>query len=181
MEEASGPCLPLLTYHRELLVSTLTSIQCLLDNLLLNGFFCQEDVEIVQRIPTKPDKVGACNLRQCRGSDLSAQIKTFSVSSRCVKSWSWCSVRGKRPASFSSTSFPKCVMRTETCSHGWRKSTSTREAVSLGWKWSTATPVSVLLAAEPHSASAMSTKILHKDERMKLALSFVLMGVSVKK
>uniref|UniRef100_A0A8C7XE10 Nucleotide-binding oligomerization domain containing 1 n=1 Tax=Oryzias sinensis TaxID=183150 RepID=A0A8C7XE10_9TELE len=70
MEEASGPCLPLLTYHRELLVSTLTSIQCLLDNLLLNGFFCQEDVEIVQRIPTKPDKVRkVLELVQCKGEE----------------------------------------------------------------------------------------------------------------
>uniref|UniRef100_A0A3P9J6S6 Nucleotide binding oligomerization domain containing 1 n=1 Tax=Oryzias latipes TaxID=8090 RepID=A0A3P9J6S6_ORYLA len=70
MEEASGPCLPLLTYHRELLVSTLTSIQCLLDNLLLNGFFCQEDVEIVQRILTKPDKVRkVLELVQCKGEE----------------------------------------------------------------------------------------------------------------
>ncbi|XP_024123370.1 nucleotide-binding oligomerization domain-containing protein 1 isoform X1 [Oryzias melastigma] len=70
MEESSVPCLHLLTLHRELLVSTITSIQCLLHNLLLNGFFCQEDVEIVQRIPTKPDKVRkVLELVQCKGEE----------------------------------------------------------------------------------------------------------------
>lgn len=58
IEEAKASCLNVLTHHRELLVSRLRSIQCLLDNLLDCGFFCEEDVEIVQRTVTKTDQVG---------------------------------------------------------------------------------------------------------------------------
>lgn len=51
-------CVDLLTVHRELLVSRLKSIQCLLDNLAACGFFCEEDVDIVQQTVTRTEKVG---------------------------------------------------------------------------------------------------------------------------
>uniref|UniRef100_A0AAZ1WXM9 CARD domain-containing protein n=1 Tax=Oreochromis aureus TaxID=47969 RepID=A0AAZ1WXM9_OREAU len=57
IKEARVPCSSLLTYHRELLVTRLRSIQCILDNLFTCGFFCQEDVEIVQQTATKADQV----------------------------------------------------------------------------------------------------------------------------
>lgn len=57
-EEAKASGLKNLTYYRELLVTRLRSIQCILDNLLASGFFCEEDVEIVQRTVTKTDQVG---------------------------------------------------------------------------------------------------------------------------
>lgn len=50
-------CINILTYHRELLVSKVRSIQCILDNLLACGFLCPEDVEIVERTVTKTDQV----------------------------------------------------------------------------------------------------------------------------
>uniref|UniRef100_A0A4W6ESP6 Nucleotide binding oligomerization domain containing 1 n=1 Tax=Lates calcarifer TaxID=8187 RepID=A0A4W6ESP6_LATCA len=63
-------CLNILTYHRELLVSRLRSIQCILDNLLACGFFCEEDVEIVQRTVTKTDQVRKIlELVQCKGEE----------------------------------------------------------------------------------------------------------------
>uniref|UniRef100_A0A3Q2DHT9 Nucleotide-binding oligomerization domain containing 1 n=1 Tax=Cyprinodon variegatus TaxID=28743 RepID=A0A3Q2DHT9_CYPVA len=69
-EEVMVSYLNLLTCHRELLVSTLRSIQCVLDNLLGSGFFCQEDVEIVQRTATKPDQVRKIlELVQCKGEE----------------------------------------------------------------------------------------------------------------
>lgn len=57
-QKEEAKCLGILTYHRELLVSRLRSIQCILDNLLVCGFLCEEDVEIVQRTVTKTDQVG---------------------------------------------------------------------------------------------------------------------------
>ncbi|XP_028326373.1 nucleotide-binding oligomerization domain-containing protein 1 isoform X2 [Gouania willdenowi] len=57
MEEGRMSCLHLLTFHRELLVSRLRSIQCILDNLLASGYFCEEDIEIVQQANTKADQV----------------------------------------------------------------------------------------------------------------------------
>ena len=57
-EDAQLSCLNVLTYHRELLVSRLRSIQCILDNLSACGFLCEEDVEIIQRTVTKADQVG---------------------------------------------------------------------------------------------------------------------------
>uniref|UniRef100_A0A3Q1EZE0 CARD domain-containing protein n=1 Tax=Acanthochromis polyacanthus TaxID=80966 RepID=A0A3Q1EZE0_9TELE len=70
MEEAKVSCLSLLTYHRELLVSRLRSIQCILDNLLAGGFLCEEDVEIVQRTVTKTDQVRKIlELVQCKGEE----------------------------------------------------------------------------------------------------------------
>ncbi|XP_068999553.1 nucleotide-binding oligomerization domain-containing protein 1 [Embiotoca jacksoni] len=69
-EEARVSCLSLLTYHRELLVSRLRSVQCVLDNLLANGFLCEEDVEIVQRTVTKTDQVRKIlELVQCKGEE----------------------------------------------------------------------------------------------------------------
>ncbi|XP_029359582.1 nucleotide-binding oligomerization domain-containing protein 1 isoform X2 [Echeneis naucrates] len=65
-EEAQ--CVKVLTYHRELLVSRLRSVQCILDNLLAGEFLCEEDVEIVQRNATKPDQVRKIlELVQCKG------------------------------------------------------------------------------------------------------------------
>ncbi|XP_047217255.1 nucleotide-binding oligomerization domain-containing protein 1 isoform X3 [Girardinichthys multiradiatus] len=70
VEEAKISCLNLLTCHRELLVSTLRSIQCLLDNLLASGFFCEEDVEIVQRTITKANQARKIlELVQCKGEE----------------------------------------------------------------------------------------------------------------
>ncbi|XP_042346744.1 LOW QUALITY PROTEIN: nucleotide-binding oligomerization domain-containing protein 1 [Plectropomus leopardus] len=69
-EEDTVSCLNLLTYHRELLVSRLRSIQCILDNLLACDFVCEEDVEIVQRTATKPDQVRKIlELVQCKGEE----------------------------------------------------------------------------------------------------------------
>lgn len=48
-----------LTHHRELLVSRLRSIQCIVDNLSASGFFCQEEAEIVLQTVTKTDQVRA--------------------------------------------------------------------------------------------------------------------------
>lgn len=61
-------CRSLLTLHRELLVSKLRSVQCILDNLLASDFLCEEDVEIVQNTATKPDQVRKIlELVQCKG------------------------------------------------------------------------------------------------------------------
>ncbi|XP_070767647.1 nucleotide-binding oligomerization domain-containing protein 1 [Enoplosus armatus] len=63
-------CLNTLTYHRELLVSRLRSVQCILDNLSACGFVCDEDVEIVQRTVTKTDQVRKIlELVQCKGEE----------------------------------------------------------------------------------------------------------------
>ncbi|XP_070822368.1 nucleotide-binding oligomerization domain-containing protein 1 isoform X1 [Chaetodon trifascialis] len=70
MDEARVSCLNILTHHRELLVSRLRSIQCILDNLLACGFLCEEDVEIVQRTVTKTDQVRKIlELVQCKGEE----------------------------------------------------------------------------------------------------------------
>ncbi|KAF3840322.1 hypothetical protein F7725_019039, partial [Dissostichus mawsoni] len=76
-EEVRPSCLSLLTYHRELLVSRLRSVPCILDNLLASGFVCEEDVEIVQRTATKTDQAGESKtsvrkileLVQCKGEE----------------------------------------------------------------------------------------------------------------
>ncbi|XP_049903663.1 nucleotide-binding oligomerization domain-containing protein 1 isoform X1 [Epinephelus moara] len=69
-EEDKVWCLNILTYHRELLVSRLRSIQCILDNLLACGFICEEDVEIIQRTATKTDQVRKIlELVQCKGQE----------------------------------------------------------------------------------------------------------------
>lgn len=51
-----------LTHHRELLVSRLRSIQCIVDNLSASGFFCQEEAEIVLQAVTKTDQVRTLRL-----------------------------------------------------------------------------------------------------------------------
>lgn len=58
IEEANMSCLNILTYHRELLVSRLKSVQCILDNMLACGYICEEEAEMVQRTVTKTDQVG---------------------------------------------------------------------------------------------------------------------------
>lgn len=58
VEEARVSCLDILTYYRELLVSRVRSVQCILDNLSAGGFLCEEEVEMVQRTATKTDQVG---------------------------------------------------------------------------------------------------------------------------
>ncbi|KAE8288368.1 Nucleotide-binding oligomerization domain-containing protein 1 [Larimichthys crocea] len=57
IEEANMSCLNILTYHRELLVSRLKSVQCILDNMLACGYICEEEAEMVQRTVTKTDQV----------------------------------------------------------------------------------------------------------------------------
>ncbi|CAJ1061378.1 nucleotide-binding oligomerization domain-containing protein 1 [Xyrichtys novacula] len=70
IEEARLTCLNVLTYHREVLVSRLRSLQCILDNLLASGFFCEEDVEIVQRTATKQEQVRKIlELVRCKGEE----------------------------------------------------------------------------------------------------------------
>ncbi|XP_041649181.1 nucleotide-binding oligomerization domain-containing protein 1 isoform X2 [Cheilinus undulatus] len=70
IDEARLSCLNLLTYHRELLVSQLRSVQCILDNLYASGFICEEDVEIVQQTATKPEQVRKIlELVQCKGEE----------------------------------------------------------------------------------------------------------------
>ncbi|XP_073342894.1 nucleotide-binding oligomerization domain-containing protein 1 [Pagrus major] len=69
-KEAKMSCLDILTYHRELLVSRLRSIQCILDNLSACGFLCEEDVEIIQRTATKTEQVRKIlELVQCKGEE----------------------------------------------------------------------------------------------------------------
>ncbi|KAJ8005395.1 hypothetical protein DPEC_G00146180 [Dallia pectoralis] len=55
--DASVSTVQLLTLHRERLVSQVKSTQCILDNLLLGGFLCVEDAEIILRSVTKTDQV----------------------------------------------------------------------------------------------------------------------------
>lgn len=47
----------LLKINREHLVTNIRNTQCLVDNLLKNGYFSAEDAEIVCACPTQPDKV----------------------------------------------------------------------------------------------------------------------------
>lgn len=47
----------LLKINREHLVTNIHNTQCLVDNLLKNGYFSAEDAEIVCACPTQPDKV----------------------------------------------------------------------------------------------------------------------------
>ncbi|KAJ3597861.1 hypothetical protein NHX12_001377 [Muraenolepis orangiensis] len=71
-----GPCpvapSQLLSRYRELLVSRAKSVRCVLDNLLLGAFFCEEDVEIVERSATKSDQMRTMlELIQCKGEEAS--------------------------------------------------------------------------------------------------------------
>ncbi|XP_029959419.1 nucleotide-binding oligomerization domain-containing protein 1 isoform X1 [Salarias fasciatus] len=56
-QEAVPSFIGVLTLHRELLVSKLKSVQCVVDNLHAAGFLCDEDVEIIQQVATKADQV----------------------------------------------------------------------------------------------------------------------------
>ena len=56
--EAEESFVNILKYDRELLVSRLRSIPCILDNLSASGFFCEEDVEIIQKTVTRTDQAG---------------------------------------------------------------------------------------------------------------------------
>ncbi|KAM8870752.1 nucleotide-binding oligomerization domain-containing protein 1 isoform 4-T4 [Spinachia spinachia] len=70
MEGTKVSYLKILTYHRELLVSRLRSIQCILDNLLACSFVCEEEVEIVLRSATRMDQVRKIlELVQCKGEE----------------------------------------------------------------------------------------------------------------
>ncbi|XP_041100723.1 nucleotide-binding oligomerization domain-containing protein 1-like isoform X2 [Polyodon spathula] len=61
----------LLTVHRELLVSQVKNIQCVLDNLVHSGFFCTEDAEIILRFSTKTDQVRkTLELVQSKGEEV---------------------------------------------------------------------------------------------------------------
>lgn len=60
MEGIPSSChshIKLLKINREHLVTNIRNTQCLVDNLLENGYFSVEDAEIVCACPTKPDKV----------------------------------------------------------------------------------------------------------------------------
>ncbi|KAI5615176.1 nucleotide-binding oligomerization domain-containing protein 1, partial [Silurus asotus] len=63
----------LLTLHRELLVEKVKNTQCILDNLKMNGFICNEDIEIIQRSITKTEQVRKIlELVQSKGKEASA-------------------------------------------------------------------------------------------------------------
>ncbi|XP_062841217.1 nucleotide-binding oligomerization domain-containing protein 1, partial [Trichomycterus rosablanca] len=71
--ESSLSSCKLLTLHREVLVNQVKNTQCLLDNLKLNGFFCNEDVELIQRSATKTDQVRKIlEFVQSKGEEASA-------------------------------------------------------------------------------------------------------------
>ncbi|KAM9651043.1 nucleotide-binding oligomerization domain-containing protein 1 [Trichechus inunguis] len=61
----------LLIINRELLVTHIRNTQCLLDNLLKNDYFSEEDAEIVCACPTQPDKVRKLlDLAQSKGEEV---------------------------------------------------------------------------------------------------------------
>ncbi|KFO31558.1 Nucleotide-binding oligomerization domain-containing protein 1 [Fukomys damarensis] len=61
-----------LKVNRELLVTHIRNIQCLVDNLLKNDYFSAEDAEIVCACPTQPDKVRKIlDLVQSKGEEVS--------------------------------------------------------------------------------------------------------------
>ncbi|XP_049749189.1 nucleotide-binding oligomerization domain-containing protein 1 isoform X1 [Elephas maximus indicus] len=61
----------LLIVNRELLVTHIRNTQCLLDNLLKNDYFSEEDSEIVCACPTQPDKVRKLlDLAQSKGEEV---------------------------------------------------------------------------------------------------------------
>ncbi|XP_037239700.1 nucleotide-binding oligomerization domain-containing protein 1 isoform X3 [Falco biarmicus] len=62
----------LLKVYRELLVSRIRNTQCLIDNLIKNGYFSTEDAEIVVQFPTQADKVRKIlDLVQSKGEEVS--------------------------------------------------------------------------------------------------------------
>ncbi|GAB1290849.1 Nucleotide-binding oligomerization domain-containing protein 1 [Apodemus speciosus] len=75
MEGIAAGChshIKLLKINREHLVTNIRNTQCLVDNLLENGYFSAEDAEIVCACPTKPDKVRKIlDLVQSKGEEVS--------------------------------------------------------------------------------------------------------------
>ncbi|XP_060756539.1 nucleotide-binding oligomerization domain-containing protein 1 isoform X3 [Neoarius graeffei] len=72
-DEAPVDACRLLTLHREVLVEQVKNTQCILDNLKMNGFICNEDIEIIQRSPTKTEQVRKIlELAQSKGEEASA-------------------------------------------------------------------------------------------------------------
>ncbi|XP_006832230.1 PREDICTED: nucleotide-binding oligomerization domain-containing protein 1 [Chrysochloris asiatica] len=71
-EQSKSPShIKLLRINRELLVTHIRNTQCLLDNLLKNDYFSEEDVEIVCACPTQPDKVRKLlDLVQSKGEEV---------------------------------------------------------------------------------------------------------------
>ncbi|KAF5883742.1 nucleotide-binding oligomerization domain-containing protein 1, partial [Clarias magur] len=71
--EAPQDASRLLTRHREVLVEHVKNTQCILDNLKMNGFICNEDIEIIQRSATKTEQVRKIlELVQSKGEEASA-------------------------------------------------------------------------------------------------------------
>ncbi|XP_001381520.4 nucleotide-binding oligomerization domain-containing protein 1 [Monodelphis domestica] len=71
--KAPGPpsFMKLLKVDRELLVTHIRNVQCLLDNLMANDYFSMEDAEIVGACPTPPDKVRKMlDLVQSKGEEV---------------------------------------------------------------------------------------------------------------
>ncbi|XP_054847568.1 nucleotide-binding oligomerization domain-containing protein 1 [Eublepharis macularius] len=61
----------LLKVHRELLVSKIRNTQCLIDNLINNEYFSNEDAEIAAQYPTQADKVRKIlDLAQSKGEEV---------------------------------------------------------------------------------------------------------------
>lgn len=75
MEGVPAGChshIKLLRINREHLVTNIRNTQCLVDNLLENGYFSAEDAEIVCACPTQPDKVRKIlDLVQSKGEEVS--------------------------------------------------------------------------------------------------------------
>lgn len=117
-EEAPLEAFRLLTLHREVLVEQVKNIQCILDNLKMNGFICNEDIEIIQRSATKTEQVlkhvfhhtHTCTHLLPRSQRPKTQVFIL----RFVKSWSWCSVKVKRPLRILFTSCTRHMTRSST-------------------------------------------------------------------
>lgn len=75
MEGVPAGChshIKLLRINREHLVTNIRNTQCLVDNMLENGYFSAEDAEIVCACPTQPDKVRKIlDLVQSKGEEVS--------------------------------------------------------------------------------------------------------------
>ncbi|KAM6202049.1 LOW QUALITY PROTEIN: nucleotide-binding oligomerization domain-containing protein 1 [Rhynchocyon petersi] len=71
IQPESSSHIKLLIINRELLVTHIRNTQCLLDNLLKNDYFSEEDVEIVRACTTQPDKVRKLlDLVQSKGEEV---------------------------------------------------------------------------------------------------------------
>lgn len=75
VRDAPVSFISVLTSHRELLVSKLRSVQCIVDNLQAAGFLCDEDVEIILQAATKPDQVrNILEVVQSKGEEASEYL-----------------------------------------------------------------------------------------------------------